>query len=75
MVDEYQVGVTMNWPTWTSIGEAANNEMPTWGDLFNGASAQIEFQIQLTSALSKGMDQRAAEAEAKRQTMAKMGAK
>lgn len=75
MVDEFESGVTMNWPTWTSLGEAANNEMATWGDLFNGASAQIEFQIQLTAALSKGMQQREAESEAKRQTMAKMGAR
>ena len=65
----------MNWPTWTSLGEAASNEMPTWGDLFNGAAAQIEFQIQLTSALSRGMEQRAAEAEARRQVAMKMGGK
>jgi hypothetical protein len=38
----------MNWPTWTSIGQAAAST-PTWGDIADNASFQIEVSIEIAS--------------------------
>jgi hypothetical protein len=44
----------MSTPTWTSLGEAAINSMPTWQKLFASAEMELAFTLKLASVKASG---------------------
>lgn len=65
----------MNWPTWTSLGEAAANSLPTWKSITDDANLQIRFQQELASVRASWFaveNPQGVEAEAKRRLMEKL---
>ena len=65
----------MNWPTWTSLAEAAFTEMPTWDKLFQDANIQLRYQLELASVKASWFaveNPQGWEGEAKRRLMEKL---
>lgn len=44
----------MSTPTWTSLGEAAINSLPTWGKMFASTDQEIAFKLKLASVKASG---------------------
>ncbi len=63
----------MSTPTWTSLGEAAINSLPTWGKMFASADQEIALRLKLASVLASGWalgkSMQECESEARRRLM------